>query len=147
MKIPEPVIADFEFLRATPLDAIGATVGVDLKSDPRGFSALECWFQFDTHGKWAPCREIETLEKALRSKRTWNLQAKMWAEDIADAILYQEELVEYCHGLPDWIFKAVMAQAGKIAKERVGFVPRFIRFERVMGQWWPPYLDDFDPAI
>lgn len=149
LKISPASVKDFEFFLSTHLDIIGEAVGgQEHESSGEGHSALECWWSKDTHGKELHCREPNKLSKAVRSKASWNLQIKLWAEDIADGMLLrQSELVDYCHGLPGWIFEATMRQAGKIVMERVGFVPRFARLERVHGQWWAPEMDWFDPGI
>ncbi len=106
------------------------------------------WYNRDTYGKTLPCCEPEILLKVERSKKSWNLQIKLWAEDIEDGcLLRQEELARYCHGLPPWIFEAAMSQAGKLCMEKAGFIPRFARLEKVHGSWWPPHMDSFDPSI
>lgn len=126
MKITPRAKAEFEFYRDTPLDMIGRTPCQEAVSDPQGYSALECWWAKDTHGKTLPCREPDLLEKVTRSKQSVNLQVKMWAEDIADGLILQyAELVEYTRGWPEWVVRAVMHQAGKIAMSQHGFVPRF----------------------
>lgn len=114
---------DFEFLLATPLDMIGDIVGVQEKDSPDGYSALECWYARDTLGKVLPCSELERLRKVERSKQSWNLQIKMWAEALNDPlVLSVPELRGYCEGLPDWIFAATLRQAQKICRETIGFV-------------------------
>ena len=116
--------SEFEFYRDTPLDMIGHELAPT--DDPKGFSALECWWSLDTHGQELPCREPELLAKVLRGKQSVNLQVKLWAEDIADGMLLrQEELREYTLGWPAWVFSATLAQARKLLLERVGFVPGF----------------------
>lgn len=148
MKISERAKAEFAFYRDTPLDMIGRSVGGVLNGDAEGRTALECWYAKDTHGKALPCREPELLGKVTRSKQSVNLQVKLWAEDVADGmILRQPELVAYCHGWPEWVFRATMEQAGKIATKAVGYVPRFARLETVIGNWWPPEMDSFDAAL
>ncbi len=141
--------ADFEFFAETELDMIGHAVGIgDFRESCEGYSALECWYQRDTHGQALPCREIGLLQKAERGKQSWNLQVKMWAETMNDPMcLHQPELVDYCHGLPEWIFEATIRQAGKMHLQQQGWIPRFLRLERVHGQWWPPHCDRFDPSI
>jgi hypothetical protein len=125
MKISHRARQDFDFFVETDLDMIGQ-VFADARDDPNGFSALECWFERDTHGKVLPCREIELLNKVERAKQSWNLQIKLWAEDVAGCLLSKEELNRYCAGLPSWIIQATIRQAGKILRTRIGFVPRFI---------------------
>lgn len=140
--------AEFDFYRDTPLDMIGQGIGVAEPYDPNGYSALECWWAKDTHGKTLPCREPELLSKVKRSKQSVNLQVKLWAEDVADGLLLrQSELVEYVHGWPEWVIRAVIEQAGKIATQVVGFVPRFARAEYLLGNLWLPEMDGFDAEI
>lgn len=148
MKITDRIKAEFEFYRDTPLDMIGQQVGVDVVPDPSGHSALECWMAKDTHGKDLPCREPEVLLKAFRGKKSVNLQVKLWAEDVADGLmLRQPELAEYTTSWPEWVFRATMEQAGRIAERMVGFVPRFARAEYFRGSIWFPEMDNFDPEI
>lgn len=163
-KISESSRADFDFFVQTDLDMIGVAVGVkDPRDDANGFSALECWYQRDTHGRALPCREIKTLHKAERGKASWNLQIKMWAEDVAEGVLlHQAELVCYCHRLPSWIFEAVMSQAHLIALrrlvgdpkaqfakgyEKLKLGPRFARAEYLGKTLWLPEMDYFDAVI
>lgn len=148
MKITERAKVEFEFYRDTPLDMIGHGIGCDSPHDAGGFTALECWFAKDTHGKTLPCREPELLAKVNRGKGSVNLQVKLWAEDVADGLLLrQSELAEYVHGWPKWVLRAVMEQAGKIATETVGFAPRFARAEYLLGNLWLPEMDSFDASI
>lgn len=148
LKITDRSKAEFAFYRDTPLDMIGHTVGVDAAADPNGYSALECWWAKDTHGKTLPCREPELLAKVIRSKQSVNLQVKLWAEDVADGMLLrQAELVEYVHGWPEWVLRAVLEQAGKIATRIIGFAPRFARAEYLWGNLWLPEMDSFDASI
>lgn len=144
---PTPqAVEDFTFLTNTELHWLGHDVSPLPPPDPSGYSALECWFAFDTHGVKLPCREPELLARARRAKASWNAQIKEWAQDVG-LLLGQGELWEYCHNKPRWIFEATLRQAGKRLKSSTGFVPRFARMEFVRGQWWPPEMDRFDPGI
>lgn len=122
---------DFAFFFGTDLDMIGVEpIG---EPDPNGYSALECWYAHDTYGQTLPCRDPELLAKVERSKKSWNLQIKIWAEDIADGtILKRDEFRYYCDRLnaPEWIFEATMNQAAKICRQKVGFVPSYARLEK-----------------
>lgn len=139
---------DFEFFVATELDMVGHEIGVKNATDQNGYTALDCWYAKDTHGQILPCCEPELLAKAMRGKASWNLQVKLWAEDIADGMLLrQPELVDYCHSLPPWIFEATMQQGAKRAAASIGFVPTFARLVRVMEQWWPPEMHCWSPMI
>lgn len=147
-KITDKAKSEFDFYQNSKLDMIGHSVGVESISVPDGCSALECWWAKDTHGKILACREADLLSKVIRSKKSVNLQIKLWAEDMADGmILTQSELVEYVHGWPSWVMTAVIEQAGKIALEKIGFIPRFARAECLKENLWTPHMDRFDPEI
>lgn len=147
MKISPAARTEFEFLRICPLDMIGTQVGVHIIDNPSGHTALECWVAQDTYGKTLPCRETAILAKVLRTKQSLNLQIKLWAEDIPQSLLTQEELVSYTHGYPPWVFKATMAQASKLACQTIGFSPRFARAEYLWQHLWLPHMDAWDPSI
>ena len=149
MKISQKARKDFEFYKNSSLDMIGYLVGEELpECDPRGKSALECWYSADTHGVKLPCSQPEILEKVIRTKKSVNLQIKLWAEDIANGnLLTQSELWTWIPDYPEWVFKAVVEQAGKILKEKIGFIPRFARIELFKGLIWFPEMDSFDPEI
>lgn len=127
-KISSRAKKEFEFYRDFP-DMIGVQVGVAIEvADPKGSSALECWWAKDTHGQTLSCREPELLERVVRGKASANLQIKMWAEAMADPpLLLQPELMEYVEGWPSWAFEAVVNQAGKLLMDHPqhGYVPRF----------------------
>src|SRR6267154_945792 len=127
MKISRRARNDFAFFLKTDLDMIGQALTSDARSDPNGLTALECWFARDTHGKCFPCREINLLNKVERAKQSWNLQIQLWSEDVADYLLSVEELRDYCVRFPPWIFQATLNQAAKMLRERIGFVPSFVR--------------------
>jgi hypothetical protein len=109
---------------------IGNEVGVKSVDDPNGYSALECYFMFDSQGKHLPCRGVDNLNKVIRGKKSWNLQVKLWAEDMGSELgllLMPEELHEYCNSLPSWIEKSVLNQAKKIKmKNNDGYCPSYI---------------------
>ena len=128
MKIKKRARADFEFLVRSDLNMIGAEIGTVHTSDPDGHSALECWVAFDSRGVVLPCREPKILAKVRQSKASWNLQVKLWAEDLADGMLLTlAELRDYCAELPAWIFDATVAQARRLILSRIGFVPSFLQ--------------------
>jgi hypothetical protein len=104
---------DFEFYLNCELDLIGNNIVEESFSDPNGYSALEAYYSIDTLGKKVSCKEIEVLNKVMRTKKSINLQIKMWAEDIAKRILFKCELEEYCQNYPSWVFEAVINQSYK----------------------------------
>lgn len=147
IKTSSKAVIEFNFYLNSPLDMIGHSIGAifAFKEDlTNGYSALECWYAKDTHGIILPCKEIDILSKVERSKQSVNLQIKLWAEDIADGILLrQEELLNYTHNWPEWVFKAAIAQAGKLClnNPRIGYIPRFARIEYVYDNIWLPEND------
>lgn len=149
---PTPAaIADFNFYVKCPLDMIGKEITIKSPTTEeemhRSIDALSCFYALDTFGKEYPCHEPELLAKALRTKKSVNLQIKMWAESFNDWTLQQEELLEYLVGWPSWVFEAVLNQAGKLLTQSQGYCPRWARVERLFGNVWLPRMDDFDPAI
>jgi hypothetical protein len=172
-KISEKAKKEFEFYKNLDLDLIGHIVthkeSRKDENDIDGYSALECWYSIDTHGKFIPCRENDVLQKVLRTKQSINLQIEMWADDIANVkfgcfLLSQEELY-YDYGLkdwPEWVFRAVMRQAhlkqlrhsvgdenATCVKgyEKLGLGFRYCRLEYIYGNVLMSYMDDFDPII
>lgn len=149
VKVTPASSRDFKFFLNTDLDMIGNQVGVKTEDDPDGYSAVECWHLKDSNGVSAPCREQAKLNKAFRGKKSWNLQVKMWAEDLSGdmPVLRQGELFEMCVGMPPWIFQATIQQASRKIDSRIGWVPRFARYETLFDSWWAPGMDAFDAAI
>lgn len=126
MKIPHRVRQDFNFLLNDPLDMIGQTIMPATSTPAEGCTALEAWFMLDTHGKTVPCREPEQLDKVKRTKASWNLQIKMYAESIVECTLTHAELATMLEGKPAWIHKAVTQQARKLALKQHGWIPAFV---------------------
>ncbi len=62
-----------------------------------GVSAIEAFYEKETHGKNIATCEPDLLYKALKGKSAFNLQIQMWAEDWC---LTKEEFDEI--GLPSW---------------------------------------------
>lgn len=139
---------EFEFYLNSSLDMIGNDIGINLISDPKGASALQAWIAFDTYGKTIPCFEAEKLHKVFRAKKSVNLQIKLWAEDLSQGfLLSQSELIDYTFGWPKWVLDAVFRQAAKMAKEKIEFVPRFLKLVTFKGSFWLPEMDKFDAVI
>lgn len=143
-RITERAKQEFEFYLTSDLDMIGHHVAPTTMTYPQGYSALECWWAVDTHGVNLPCREPDLLNKAARSKKSVNLQVKLWAETMAEGLLFQEELLDYTRGWPEWVFRSTVEQAGKLLLATTGFAPRFARVETVLGCVWLPHMDGFD---
>lgn len=127
MKIPKSAKRDFEFLVNSELHGIGVGVGCETPMVEDGFSALECWVSKDTYGKNIPCKESELLDLAISGKASWNLQIREWATDLVDCLLKVYELREYTNNYPKWVFKASINQAHKIAIEKMGFIPKYLK--------------------
>ena len=149
MKVTTKGRIDFNFFANTALDMIGVEVGASsVVYSQEGYSAEECFFAMDSRGETLPCREPELLKKAIRGKKSWNLQVKLWAEDLADGMLLQQrELLDYCESVPRWILDATFSQARKRLMATVGYTPRFATLVRFSGSVWFPDMDCFDWSI
>lgn len=91
--------------------------------DENGYSALECFHARETFGSDVPCREPELLMRAMNGKERHGIMAQMLAEDYIDRLITAKELQT---NYPEWVAREVLAQARKIAPERVGYVPTFV---------------------
>ena len=124
-------LTDFQFFESSDLDIIGAddaqTQLIRAAASPSGASAERAWKALDGQGRIIPCCEPERLIKAMRSKKSWNLQVREWAIDLADGMLLtMEELHDYTAAAPAWIRKATINQAAKHAQDRIGYVPNYL---------------------
>lgn len=124
-------LTDFQFFEQSDLDVIGAddaqSLLIRIAASPTGATAERAWKALDGQGKIIPCREPERLIKAMRSKKSWNLQIKEWAADLSTGwILTREELDEYTAGLPEWIKRATLKQATRLVIESQGYIPRYL---------------------
>ncbi len=126
---------------------IGQIVSGTEKSDPAGYEPLECFYSLDTHGKSLPCKDYESLAKVLRGKQSWNLQMRMWAEGLADMILFPRELAEYCQNKPDWIFEGALRQGQKLFLKKYEHLPSFLNPPKFLGAYWLIDQEEFDPSI
>lgn len=82
---------------------------------PEGASAKQCFFIYDSTGKWEPCREPELLQRLLVCKASVNLNIKLWAQGIRQGVLCPPELREMMteYGAPDWVCQATLNQGEK----------------------------------
>lgn len=92
-----------------------------------GVSAQQAFEAFDTHGKVLPCGEPELLQAVLNAKEWLNLTVRMWCEDCCDCLIQVDEVRSWCEEMPRWVWAAFSQQLPKLAFERIGFVPRFLR--------------------
>lgn len=84
-------------------------------SDPNGYTPLECFVHFDSHGQWLPCTDAEELHLILHGKEMVNLQIKMWVDGILEGSFYLFEIEEHCQteNYPDWVVTSVIRQIVK----------------------------------
>jgi hypothetical protein len=129
MKISSKFRREFEFYVQYP-KMIGTVVSAGLEqqssSNTDSTSALEAFYALDSYGKRLPCAEPEILAAAIAGKASVNLQVKMWAEGLAEATFTAAELREYCVGYPQWVYKAIVNQAKRLALAHIGFVPTYV---------------------
>jgi len=86
-----------------------------IQSPSGGPNAKECFCIYDSTGDLKPCVNPELLQRVLICKASVNLHIKLWAQGMAQGLLFQPELSEYLDSLnaPGWVMKAVINQAGK----------------------------------
>jgi hypothetical protein len=77
------------------------------------------------NGIFLPTNDLETVRRVVSGKMSINLQMKLWAEDVG-YLLMPNELREYCHGMPEWVFRGTMEQTKKRILKEMGYVPTFI---------------------
>jgi hypothetical protein len=136
MKIPKVskrAKEDFVFYTTNPsrmLSGLGMSGLSQL--DLLGQDALTAFFLKDTHGISCPIQwtELKTFDLAISSKKSWNLQIKMWAESLVERTLFAYELIEYTKDCPSWVQDAVWEQAASISMRKEGYVQSWIQCKR-----------------
>ncbi len=96
-------------------------------ADKDGATAREAFEAYDTHGKILPCREPKLLQAVFSEKEWLNLTIKMWCEDAIVGLVTIVEVKDWCRSLPSWMWKAFERQLTKMALEKIGFIPTFLR--------------------
>mgnify|MGYP006928751783 FL=1 len=98
-------------------------------SDPNGYTPLECYVYYDSHGKELPCNDILKLRQVQHGKEMVNLQIQMWVDTTFEIpiTLMPDEVREYCKDRPAWMFDSYLRQLKKRFIQRDGFAPSFVR--------------------
>ena len=78
-----------------------------------GVDAVKAFNAIDSLGINPPCCEPDLLADAWNGKAALNLQIKMWAQGINDGVTALWELQEEYDWLPEWVWEAVVGQAGR----------------------------------
>lgn len=92
----------------------------DVKGEDGKFSFL-CL----ENGYKIPTCEWDLVKRVQEGKMSVNLQIKLWSEDVG-ILLMPTELLTYCQGYPEWVFKSVMEQTKKRYMKTIGFIPTFL---------------------
>ena len=101
-------------------------------SDPSGYTPLECFVYFDTHGKHLPCNDILKLRLIQHGKQMFKLNLQLWCdgvmEDMYNHLEQIKEIKKHCDDekYPDWVFTDFIGQLKKRYIKRDGFVPSFV---------------------
>jgi len=81
--------------------------------DPNGKSAKECFFRFDSTGKWLPCKEPELLRDVLTTKKSINFQIKQWVEGAYDILEGPDYYLAEFDNPPEWVKNSLINQHEK----------------------------------
>lgn len=83
--------------------------------NPKGKTAKECFYLFDSQGKIHETKDPKKLHELLKTKGSVNLHIKMYAEDRAKGVLPKIEFIKICEEInaPEWFVKAVEKQKYK----------------------------------
>ena len=73
-----------------------------------------------------PTKELDLVRRVIEGKKSINLQIKLWSEDLG-VLLMPNEVLGYCRGYPEWVFKAVIEQSQKRIMKEIGFIPTFMK--------------------
>lgn len=94
-----------------------------------GYSPIECFVYFDTHGEELPCDDVEKYNLILHGKEMINLQIKMWVDTTYEIpiTLMPNEVREYTKDYPSWVYESYIRQLSKLYKTKIGFVPSFVK--------------------
>ena len=88
-----------------------------------GHTALEAFHALESWGEKLPTCEPEALSRALNGKAQHGMTVRMMAESYVERTLFGEEL----DALPGWVRSDVLNTAAKVAQEKLGHVPTFVR--------------------
>ena len=78
------------------------------------------------NGLFVPTFELELVKRVQEGKMSVNLQMKLWSDDVG-ILLMPDELLEYCKGMPKWVFSGTMNQSKKRIMKEIGFIPSFMK--------------------
>jgi len=98
-------------------------------SDPNGYTPLECFVYYDSHGKELPCNDIQKLRQIQHGKEMINLQIQMWVDTTFEIpiTLMPSEVKEITKNFPQWVLDSYLRQLRKRFVQRDGFSPSFVR--------------------
>lgn len=88
-----------------------------------GHTALEAFHALESWGEKLPTCEPEALSRALNGKAQHGMTVRMLAESYVERTLFASDLDD----LPAWVRSDVLNTAAKVAQEKLGWVPTFVR--------------------
>lgn len=88
-----------------------------------GHNAPRCFHVFESTGIMEPCMEPELLERYIQGKSWHGVTVEMVAECYFERLAFADEIHR---DYPAWVAAEIFELATKIARKKLGFVPRFI---------------------
>lgn len=118
----------------------------EIPLDPNGFSAAECFHAHETYGKLLPCREPVLLSKTLNGKEWHGLTVTICAEDYLNRLLFASEIKT---NYPDWVQHDIFSRAKQLSKQKLGYIPIFVKTGNDFSTLLPPQptQQDTQPII
>lgn len=96
--------------------------------DESGHSAIDCFHALESRGEMMPCREAVLLERYLAGKAWHGVTVAMVAEEFAiNRLVFSAEIKAW---YPEWVAEEIFAQARKVARQKLGYVPTFVEKAR-----------------
>ncbi len=111
-------------------------------------TSIEEWYWlWDTHGIRARFHDQALTWRLVQAKGQLNLTIKLWIEDIINSdmmTLKPDEVWEYCHTMPRWVWKSFV---GQLSKHFTPFRYQQVRLAPDNYTFWPVTMDSFNPSI
>lgn len=96
--------------------------------DAGGVAAVEAFHLIESEGRRVGTREPLMLEKYIQGKRWHGVTVESVAEDFAiSRLAFSAEIKA---NYPAWVANEIFTAAARIALERIGYIPTFVRDRR-----------------
>lgn len=115
----------YEWYRALAKDERARPLDFRASFDPNGPSGIMAFHILESEGRVVPTKEPLEFELFTVGKKLHGLTVEMAAEDFAISRILMANEIKSLY--PDWVANEIFSQAEKIALNKIGFVPSFIR--------------------